>query len=503
MNGTNGENLIFLISQPRAGSTFFQLLLAGHHDIATTSEPWIALHPLYALREHGIKTVYNHDLSREALKDFLSQSGATEESYRRAVAGLLLSLYGQAAASKGRRFFLDKTPRYYFIVEELIRLFPGAKFLILIRNPLAVLNSLFNKWVGTNYALLGEFRHDLVEAPRLLAGAVRANPGRCLMVKYEDLAADARGTLGTVCAHLGIAFEEVMLDYAGRVDPSWRFGDGIGARGTDRPRGEPDGWRKGLAAPQSRLLARSYLKELGPELVTEMGYDFNDMEAALEPVEPPEAQGLISWATLMSAPGGFSISNEARQLVIDILNDEALWTEGGGETGGGERAEWREVVRSASRRLMDNRVAGLQEAIRAVSADREELKGKVERLGAVREELKAEVQRLGADRDRRAVEGARLRVDRDELKGKVERLGAVREELKAEVQRLRWFTVESARLRARVNALQGEAARLKSERDIASAEGKRLKAANDAILASRAWRATVWFRAAVLKCLGM
>jgi hypothetical protein len=45
-----GKNLIFLISQPRAGSTLTQAILGSHRDIYTLSEPWLMLHPIYALR---------------------------------------------------------------------------------------------------------------------------------------------------------------------------------------------------------------------------------------------------------------------------------------------------------------------------------------------------------------------------------------------------------------------------------------------------------------------
>jgi hypothetical protein len=44
-----GENFIFLISQPRAGSTMSQRILGSHPNIYTVSEPWILLGPLYPL----------------------------------------------------------------------------------------------------------------------------------------------------------------------------------------------------------------------------------------------------------------------------------------------------------------------------------------------------------------------------------------------------------------------------------------------------------------------
>lgn len=57
---------MFLISQPRAGSTLLQRILGSHPDIHTVSEPWLMLQPLYALRPDGYRAEYNEHLARNA-----------------------------------------------------------------------------------------------------------------------------------------------------------------------------------------------------------------------------------------------------------------------------------------------------------------------------------------------------------------------------------------------------------------------------------------------------
>ena len=76
-----GENLIFLISQPRAGSTLLQRILAAHSQVHSVSEPWLMLHPVYALRPSGITAEYNEELARIALRDYLEQA----EAYNRTI----------------------------------------------------------------------------------------------------------------------------------------------------------------------------------------------------------------------------------------------------------------------------------------------------------------------------------------------------------------------------------------------------------------------------------
>lgn len=68
-----GNNLIFLISQPRAGSTLLKRILGGHPEIHTTAEPWIMLHPLYALKSNGLFAEFDSNLAGQGLEDFLMQ----------------------------------------------------------------------------------------------------------------------------------------------------------------------------------------------------------------------------------------------------------------------------------------------------------------------------------------------------------------------------------------------------------------------------------------------
>src|SRR5262249_40497787 len=149
-----GENLIFAISQPRAGSTLLQRILAAHPSIFATAEPWLMLHPLYALRAQGHTADYNAEWARAALKDFCDNLEGGEQAYLEALRGMGVSLYNQALQRSGRPCFLDKTPRYYQICPELRRTFPEAKFILLLRNPLAVLSSILTSWIHEDWERL-------------------------------------------------------------------------------------------------------------------------------------------------------------------------------------------------------------------------------------------------------------------------------------------------------------------------------------------------------------
>ena len=66
-----GENLIFLISLPRSGSTMLQRVLVGHSEIESSAEPWLMLPLVYSRRENGITAEYGGDWARLATDEFL------------------------------------------------------------------------------------------------------------------------------------------------------------------------------------------------------------------------------------------------------------------------------------------------------------------------------------------------------------------------------------------------------------------------------------------------
>ncbi len=322
VSNSKGENIIFLISQPRAGSTLLQLVLAGHPDIATTSEPWIALHPIYALKHNEANATYNSDLAYYALLDFLSQAGVDKGFYKQQLNAFLLSLYQQAIKYQNKKKFLDKTPRYYLIIPELIEIFPKAKFIILIRNPLAVLNSILKTWVKNDWFSLENFKNDLLVAPAKLVDSVKQYPDVCLPVKYEDFAADPKTTLESICKFLGISYLANMLDYGVRLNPEWKFGDSVGIYKASRPfTGSLDAWQRDLKSPQANLIALSYLEALGEALIRDMGYDYQEIKSLLAPVTTDGLPGnLIRWQTIMS---NAELLTKAQQEVKTLLAEKS------------------------------------------------------------------------------------------------------------------------------------------------------------------------------------
>lgn len=287
MISTLGRNLIFLVSQPRSGSTLLQRILGGHPDIHTTTEPWFMLEACEALQPRTALRPYEAGgWARLARDAFLKSAGGRETL----VAGIregARTVYGRALQPSGKTHFLDKTPRYYYILPELAEVFPEARIVILLRNPLAVLCSLVRTWVQHHHERMPVYRDDLLLAPRLLAGGIRALGDRVLVMRYEELVRDPEAAVRSLCAWLCVPFVPAMLQYGRAADPGYAFGDPEGVhRHASAEAGHQDRWRDDLRDPQLWRWARDYLDDLEDGVPGVLGYDVAELRRGLQAVRP-------------------------------------------------------------------------------------------------------------------------------------------------------------------------------------------------------------------------
>ena len=286
--GPLGENLVFLVSQPRAGSTLTQRMLASHPAVHTVSEPWLMLHPFYARRRSGIDSEYIHRHACTALENFLEEAGGEEHFYE-AVRRMYVYLYEQTLSASGKSVFLDKTPRYYLVLPDLIRTFPRARFILLFRHPLAVLSSMIRTWAPDGKLFhLERWKKDLFEAPGRMLEAVPLIEGRGAVLHFEKLLADPQEQLRAVCGRIGLEFVPEMIDYGSKPLPAWKFGDAEQVYLQRRPHETSAArWLQDAADPQMWRILNDYLDRLGPQTMSRLGYDPQECREQLEALRPP------------------------------------------------------------------------------------------------------------------------------------------------------------------------------------------------------------------------
>lgn len=280
-----GQDLVFMISAPRSGSTLLQHILGSHSDVHTLPEPWLMLPLLYPLRRHGASAEYNAEYAAMAIQDYLKRIDGGQERYFEGARAMANHLYGAALEGSGKHYFLDKTPRYYFVIDEIRHVFPRAKLVLLVRNPLAIFASIVATSFRNNiWRFLEPGRvEDVLLAPKRLAAAMTDATLQTAVVRYESLVQDPPQTVRAMCEAIGLPFEESMIDYGDKTHfPGTPFVDEKSIYKHSRPVLDyADGWKRTLAHPQLNYLARGYLEALGCDTVTALGYDYGALQTEL------------------------------------------------------------------------------------------------------------------------------------------------------------------------------------------------------------------------------
>jgi len=208
------------------------------------------------------------------------------------------TFYDTYARGRGVENWVDKSPRYAEAPEVVLRLFPGARFVVLHRHPLDQIHSFtrggsfrhpaldsrswFDRTTATRSVLADEHETIIRAAhywrdvtDRLLRFSA-AHPGLTLTLGYEEMCRHPREALGQVLQHYGLDWSESVLEYhrhdhdigreAGRVAGTRGFSASTGAW-----RSWPDEWSRD-AWSICRTVAESvgyrhYAAELGGQTI--------------------------------------------------------------------------------------------------------------------------------------------------------------------------------------------------------------------------------------------
>ena len=269
---------IFLFSLPRSGSTLLQRIIASHSDVATTAEPWLLLPMFGALGSLGTYAEYGHKGASRAITEFAEKLPNATQDYFDAIKLFASNLYEKSA--RGKKFFLDKTPRYHVISKEIMQVFPDAKFIFLIRHPMAVYASVIQTWKYTHL-----FKYDLYLGFDKLFQSLKSNNSHLHLVRYEELVNSPKTTVQSICKYLGIEYQTTMLDNFSRIE----FSKGeLGNPAPDQTNRRNihsdslDRWKILLCENFLRKeIALSYLNYIGEDRFNSLGYDFSEAKKIL------------------------------------------------------------------------------------------------------------------------------------------------------------------------------------------------------------------------------
>jgi len=281
-NSTNGNlRPIFLFSLPRSGSTLCQRIIGSHPDVATVNEPHFLIPMIYSMNDMEVRSTYNHYYSAQAIQDFCNYLPNGEKDYLSELHEFALNLYSKAADHKVK-YFLDKTPKYHLIADDIIRLFPEAKIIYLWRNPLSIISSMIETWGGGNWNVF-HFKIDLYQGLENLIKSYKKYEGQVYSFQYEDVLLDPVDTWRKLFGYLELAFDPSVLtrfskvQFTGRVkDPNSSMPEFQSVNPTPLYK-----WKAVLNTPLRVAWSRKYLRWIGEERLSIMGYDMRTLLADL------------------------------------------------------------------------------------------------------------------------------------------------------------------------------------------------------------------------------
>ncbi len=236
----------FVLSTVRSGSTLLRLLLDSHTQIHSPHEMHLKDLRVEVGGKYGEKALAEVKLDRDELNYVLWDWYLHRE-----------------LATTGKPILVNKTPSDVWITDGIQACWPDARFIFLLRHPLAVARS--RQALRPDDAEEGNLKRVLKYATAV-EHARETLPG--LTVRYEDLAADPVVQTQRLCAFLGVAWEPEMLEY-GRFSHG-RLRAGLGDW--------KDTIRTGEVQPPKPLPALDEVPELLRPITAAWGYS--------EPVRP-------------------------------------------------------------------------------------------------------------------------------------------------------------------------------------------------------------------------
>ena len=256
---------ILLVGCPRSGTTLLSVILHAHPRIAMPPETRF-LFPVYQRRNFfgdltdprnrrrlgrritGRRTRFRQfGLDRGKIVKRITNGPPT-------IGSAMAIVWSEYARSRGKQRWGEKRPLYWQQMDWLLRLFPDAQVIHLIRDPRACVASLLDVhwWHGGFYDAVTTW---VMSDRELRAFGRRAAPGSYYPMRYEDLLAEPGAELRKLCDFLGEDFDEAMLEFAGAshdIVPERKVWHSLTHEPLDASRGER--WRTRLRSDQVALI---------------------------------------------------------------------------------------------------------------------------------------------------------------------------------------------------------------------------------------------------------
>ncbi len=202
-DGNPDPSPIFVLGQPRTGTTLVERVIAAHSQVHSAGE----------LQQFG--------LALRRLSNYRNPKRFTRELFELAqqlkparVGSRYLQTTGRMRGTRLR--FVDKLPQNYLMLPLILKALPNAKIVHLVRDPMdacfASFKQLFADAYLHSYEQREMARHH-ARYRRLMQVWRERFPGRFIDISYEETARDLEPNAKALMANLELPWEDACLDF--------------------------------------------------------------------------------------------------------------------------------------------------------------------------------------------------------------------------------------------------------------------------------------------------
>ena len=295
---------IFIGGCPRSGTTLLGTVLGAHPLCCPVPEAQFKIEslsgrppdpePAQAFRTLQAALRSPRFRSWKSAGERLRQDGIGQVGSYPELIGRLVAAYAELAGKRETTHWIDATPSNKNYLLTLLRLFPDARAIHIVRDGRAVAHSVMRRDWGPNtvitaaYWWLGHLSHGLAAEQSLTSDRIKR-------IQYEALVRHPKDTLVDLCRWLDLEYSERMLDsHFYTVDSRAAVFNPLTKQVPQEDRAEA--WRKSLSARQIEIFEAE-----SKEMLTYLGYSMDFGPYARKATFPEKLQMAIAELTLGGA----------------------------------------------------------------------------------------------------------------------------------------------------------------------------------------------------------
>jgi Sulfotransferase family len=277
-------NLVFLCGFPSSGTDLLKNVINAHPDVWINGEfPFL----------HQLASIYGTTVTVSQVDEVIAALRHTDVYHNFANPNPNLTaegtdysfaeIYAAMLTDKPCRWKGNKTPQNTEHIDALRVLFPGAKFIVIIRDVREVALSWSNKWGKHKVLCAAKWNTRMLRGARLLQ-ELKSND--FLLIKYEALLSDLENTARRICDFLQIEYCDSMIEFHKRVHTIL---DGKVNYGRALIKDNSDKWITKLSAKQIRRI-----EEVAFQALRTFDYPIT-MAKEPRPITKWEKYGGLAW----------------------------------------------------------------------------------------------------------------------------------------------------------------------------------------------------------------